>query len=57
MLQVTKMSFTSDNKIRVDGTAANGNEVIDGTDRSTGEVEVSTVSLPSFCQIELQINF
>ena len=51
MLQVTNMAVTSDNKIRIDGTASNGNSVIIYTDRDTGEVEVSTVSFPRFVSV------
>lgn len=50
MLTVTGMSFSTANRIRLDGTAANGDPVIVAIDTSSGEVTVTTEDLPQFQQ-------
>lgn len=51
MLQVTDMSFSSANRIRLDGTAASGSPVVVAIDASSGAITVSDASLPRFQEV------
>ena len=51
LLQISAMSFSTDDRIRIDGTSPMGDPVIVYLDTVTGEAVASAVELPRFYQV------